>query len=46
MMTALGTKVGIGELGLGIGNLMCRNLKCKDYYMSLQAKTYGKGKTW
>jgi len=50
-MTALGTKVGIGDLGMprfmsGIENKLCRTMKCKDYYMSLQAKHFGKGKTW
>jgi apoptosis-inducing factor 2 len=48
MMTALGPKVGIGYVGMPhfMENFLCRTVKCKDYYMSMKASTYGKGKTW
>lgn len=48
MMTALGPKVGVGHMGLPnfMENFMCRQFKCKDYYMSIKGKSYGKGKTW
>ena len=50
-MSALGPNVGVGDLGLprcmtGVGNLLCRKLKCADYYMSIQGANFGKGKTW
>lgn len=50
MMSALGPNVGVGDLGAVVPNFManvlCRKLKCKDYYMSLQKANFGKGKTW
>jgi len=48
MMTALGPAVGVGFVGLPafMEDWMCRTFKCKDYYMSMKAKLYGKGKTW
>lgn len=50
-MSALGPKLGVGDLGLprcmsGVGNMLCRKLKCTDYYMSIQGGNFGKGKTW
>lgn len=48
MMSVLGPSDGVGDLGLpfGIGSVLARKIKCKDYYVSLMGKNYGKGKTW
>jgi NADH dehydrogenase FAD-containing subunit len=47
-MTALGPKIAVGYIGMPhfLENFMARSIKCKDYYMSLKGKGYGKGKTW
>lgn len=48
MMTALGPKIAVAYIGMPnfLENFMGRQIKCKDYYMSLKGKLYGKGKTW
>jgi NADH dehydrogenase FAD-containing subunit len=48
MISSLGTKVGIGFMGMPnfMENFMARSFKCKDYYMSIKGSIYGKGKTW
>lgn len=48
-MTAMGPSVAIGcvpPMPGFVANFIGRKVKCKDYYMGLQAATFGKGKTW
>ena len=50
-MTALGPNVGIGDLGLpgphlGLGDFMAKKVKCGDFYLGIQLKSFGKGITW
>ncbi|KAL3934437.1 MAG: hypothetical protein SGARI_003379, partial [Bacillariaceae sp.] len=46
MMSALGPKHGVGDFYLGMGSMMTRSFKSKDYYMGMMGKNFGKGKTW
>lgn len=48
IITVLSPKVGIADMGLPhfMENALARSLKCKDFFLGLKGKNYGKGKTF
>lgn len=51
VMTVLGPNVAVCALGMpgfmkGVENMLGKKLKGKDFFLSMKAKEYGKGKTW